>query len=116
MKSPSVTGPVPEQIEAVPTDLRTSPLAAVRSRKDGLGRSDRPAYSEFALQEVVVNALAHRDYAIVGSQVIVTLFPDRIEIRNPGGLHVWRADRRRAMIDAENAVPTGAGGDARGRR
>ena len=57
------------------------------SSKDGLGRRDKPAYSEFALQEAIVNALAHRDYEVTGSQVIVTLFPDRVEIRNPGGLH-----------------------------
>ena len=57
------------------------------SNKDGLGRLDRPAYSEFALQEAIVNALTHRDYEVTGSQVIVTILPDRIEIRNPGGLH-----------------------------
>ncbi|WP_058557686.1 ATP-binding protein [Thiohalocapsa sp. ML1] len=82
-----ITGPIPDQIEGVLTYLRMSPLVAVRSQKDGLGRLDRPAYSEHALQEAIVNALAHRDYEITGSQVIVTLFQDRIEIRNPGGLH-----------------------------
>jgi ATP-dependent DNA helicase RecG len=87
LDSKRITGPIPEQIEGVLTYLRTSPLAAVRSRKDGLGRRDFPAYSELALQEAIVNALAHRDYEIAGSQVIVTLFPDRIEVRNPGGLH-----------------------------
>ncbi len=82
-----ITGPIPEQIHSVVTYFRTSPLVAVQSRKDGLGRRDQPAYSEFALQEAIVNALAHRDYDVAGSQVIVTLFPERIEIRNPGGLH-----------------------------
>ena len=82
-----VTGPVVEQIEWVLTYLRTSPLVSTLSIKDGMGRADKPAYSDFALQEAVVNALAHRDYEISGAQVIVTLFPDRIEIRNPGGLH-----------------------------
>jgi predicted HTH transcriptional regulator len=62
-------------------------MVATVSQKDGLGRSDRPVYSEFALQEAIVNALAHRDYELAGSQVIVTLFPDRIEIRSPGALH-----------------------------
>ena len=85
--SKRVTGPVNEQIEWVLTYLRTSPMISTLSRKDALGRIDKPAYSEFALQEAVVNALAHRDYEIAGAQVIVTLFPDRLEIRNPGGLH-----------------------------
>lgn len=82
-----IRGPVTDQIEGVLTYLRTSPHIATFSRKDGLGRTDRPAYSEFALQESIVNALAHRDYELTGSQVIVTLFPDRIEIRSPGALH-----------------------------
>jgi predicted HTH transcriptional regulator len=82
-----ITGTVIEQIEGTLTYLSTSPYLSVASSKDGMGRSDRPAYSALALQEAVVNALVHRDYALAGSQVIVTLFPDRIEIRNPGGLH-----------------------------
>jgi predicted HTH transcriptional regulator len=85
--SKRVTGPVTEQIEWVLTYLRTSPMLTTLSRKDALGRIDKPSYSEFALQEAVVNALAHRDYEITGAQVILTLFPDRLEIRNPGGLH-----------------------------
>lgn len=85
--SRKITGPVPEQIEKILSYLQTSPYLAVISEKDGLGRVDRPSYSAYALQEAVVNALVHRDYELEGSQVIVYLFPDRIEIRNPGGLH-----------------------------
>lgn len=40
-----------------------------------------------ALQEAVINAVVQRDYEITGSQIIFRLFPDRIEIQNPGGLH-----------------------------
>ncbi|MBK1617205.1 hypothetical protein CKO42_01815 [Lamprobacter modestohalophilus] len=65
--SKRVTGTVTEQIEWVLTYLRTSPMISALSRKDALGRIDKPAYSEFALQEAVVNALAHRDYEITGA-------------------------------------------------
>lgn len=82
-----ITGTIVEQIEGTLNYLRTSPRLPVVSVKDGLGRVDRASYSLFALQEAVVNALIHRDYALTGSQVIVSILPDRIEIRNPGGLH-----------------------------
>ena len=39
------------------------------------------------MQESIVNAIVHRDYELTGSQIIVYVFPDRIEVRNPGGLH-----------------------------
>ncbi|MCP4700896.1 MAG: hypothetical protein GY862_29185 [Gammaproteobacteria bacterium] len=82
-----ITGAVPEQIENTLTYFRSSALLPISSRKDEWGRRDQPRYSLSALQEAVVNALIHRDYELNGSQVIVTLFPDRIEIKNPGGLH-----------------------------
>ena len=80
-------GPVPEQVEQAVSWLRASPLNPVASVKDGGGRHDFPAYDDRALQEAVVNAVVHRDYEIRGSQVIINMFPDRIEFRNPGSLY-----------------------------
>ena len=34
-----------------------------------------------------MNAVVHRDHEIEGSQIIIRLFPGRIEFRNPGALH-----------------------------
>lgn len=81
-----VTGPVHELASRLLDYFAASPLAATVSEKTGRGRLDRPAYSLLALQEAVVNALVHRDYEVTGSQVIVTMFPDRVEVANPGGL------------------------------
>jgi ATP-dependent DNA helicase RecG len=39
-----------------------------------------------AFKEVIVNALAHRDYYDRGATITIELFEDRIEIANPGGL------------------------------
>ncbi len=83
----SVRGTIVEQIEGTLAYLHASPFNPVAAMKDGLGRVDLPAYSPRALQEAVVNALVHRDYGIAGAQVRVFLFPDRIEVCNPGRLH-----------------------------
>jgi ATP-dependent DNA helicase RecG len=44
-----------------------------------------PELPEAALREVVVNALAHRDYT-VAAPVRIFIFDDRVEVRTPGGL------------------------------
>ncbi len=44
-----------------------------------------PELPEAALREVLVNALAHRDYTI-NAPVRVFIFDDRVEVRTPGGL------------------------------
>ena len=49
-------------------------------------REDLPQYSERAVFEAAVNAVAHRDYSIHGSRIRISMFDDRIEIRSPGGL------------------------------
>ena len=45
---------------------------------------ERLEYPAFAWQEALVNAVAHRDYAITGASVEVWMFDDRLEIRSPG--------------------------------
>src|SRR5580693_4007282 len=55
----------------------------------GLFRTDEWEYPEEVLREAIVNALVHRDYSEYarGMQVQVELYPDRLVIRNPGGLY-----------------------------
>ncbi len=45
-----------------------------------------PEYPEFAWQEGIVNAVAHREYAMAGSYIKVTMYDDRLEIESPGKL------------------------------
>jgi ATP-dependent DNA helicase RecG len=45
---------------------------------------ERLEYPAFAWQEAVVNAVAHRDYAISGAPIEVWMFDDRLEVRSPG--------------------------------
>lgn len=39
-----------------------------------------------AVQECLVNAVAHRNYAIEGQAIEILLYPDRVEFRSPGTL------------------------------
>ncbi|MEA3539253.1 MAG: ATP-binding protein [Pseudomonadota bacterium] len=50
------------------------------------GRKDQPNYSQDALREGLVNALAHRDYAGFSGGLTVSVYPNRIEIWNAGRL------------------------------
>ena len=56
------------------------------AREQGFYREDLPLYDRKALGEAVVNAIAHRDYSLSGSQIRLFLFQDRCEVRSPGCL------------------------------
>jgi ATP-dependent DNA helicase RecG len=45
-----------------------------------------PEYPEFAWVEGVINAIIHREYALTGSFIKVSMFDDRLEILSPGEL------------------------------
>lgn len=47
-------------------------------------RTEVPMYPELALRELVANALIHQDFTMTGTGPLVELFPDRMEITNPG--------------------------------
>ena len=51
-----------------------------------LGREEVPQYSEKAVFEALVNAVAHRDYSIAESRIRLHMFANRIELSVPGGL------------------------------
>lgn len=55
-------------------------------RKVGDGRIEIPDYLDRAVLEGVVNALIHRNYMEIGSEVHIDMFDGRIEIYSPGGM------------------------------
>ncbi|WP_276854958.1 ATP-binding protein [Enterocloster lavalensis] len=57
-----------------------------RWKKTGTGRVEMPEYPEQAVHEALVNALIHRDYMEIGSEVHIDIFDDRMEIYSPGGM------------------------------
>lgn len=55
---------------------------------EGAGRKDELEIPEEVLREAIANAVIHREYGPrhVGQSVTVDIYPDRVEITNPGGL------------------------------
>ncbi len=49
-------------------------------------REDRWEYPLAAVREAVCNAIIHRDYSILGSDIKVAIFDDMLEITSPGPL------------------------------
>ena len=58
----------------------------VRFFKKAHYRVDKPDYAERAVTEAVVNALIHRDYIVMGSEIHIDMFDDHVEIVSPGGM------------------------------
>ena len=78
-----ITGPLNQQIEsAVAFAVRNMRVSA----KKAPARAELPQYSDRALFEALVNAVAHRDYSIKGSKIRLSMFEDRMEIQSPGSL------------------------------
>ena len=51
-----------------------------------VARRERPQFSERAVFEALVNAVAHRDYSMAGARVRLHIFSNRIEFYVPGSL------------------------------
>jgi len=82
----AVDGPIPIIVQDTIAFLKRH--MRQRSVMSGIFRVEEWEYPEDVLREVLVNAIAHRDYSpsAQGTQVQVELYPDRLLIRNPGGL------------------------------
>lgn len=78
-----LTGPVSKLVDAVIDWVRSQ--TAVHEAVIGRTRQRIDEYPEAVVREAIANALAHRDYALLGATVDVTVWDDRIEIRSPGG-------------------------------
>jgi ATP-dependent DNA helicase RecG len=60
-------------------------------------REDRSDYPDDVIREVVVNAVAHRDYTIVVTDIELSIYPNRLEVISPGRLpNTVTVDKMRA--------------------
>lgn len=79
-----VEGTPLDALRLVPAFVRRNTRLAGRVR--GMVRNDLPEYPTQALREGLVNAIAHSDYSLRGSQIRVAIYSDRLEVENPGTL------------------------------
>ena len=49
-------------------------------------REELPDYPERAVTEAIANAIIHRDYMQMGSEIHIDMYDDRLEIYSPGGM------------------------------
>lgn len=76
-------GPVDEQIRHAFNFVKRNMRVEAVKRP---GRIDIPQYDLAAVFEAIVNAVAHRDYAMHGARIRLHLFANRLELSTPGGL------------------------------
>ena len=112
-----IGGPLDEQVAEALHFVRRNLL--VRATKT-MARADLPQFSERAVFEALVNAVAHRDYSIAGARIRLHLFGDRLELYVPGALantltpdsmHLRQASRNELIVSllARCPAPTGLG-------
>jgi len=74
------TGLIEQSIEFVRRNTRSTAYLL-----DGR-RIDKPDYPEEVIRETIVNAIAHRDYTISGTDIELSIYSNRLEVISPGRL------------------------------
>ena len=108
-----ITGPLNRQIADAAAFAKRNMHVAARKEP---GRVELPQYSDKALFEALVNAVAHRDYSMRESKVRLSMFADRLEIQSPGDLPgnltvdsmaMRQASRNEALTSVLARMPVG---------
>jgi ATP-dependent DNA helicase RecG len=79
-----ISAPLAELSEKVVEKIK--PHIGQRQVLHDLFFSENAEYPQFAWQEAVVNAIAHRDYGLRGTPVEIHHYDDRLEVVSPGSL------------------------------
>jgi ATP-dependent DNA helicase RecG len=85
IKDVTFEGRILNQIEKTVEYLETQVKEHAYLGEDGKFRTDRD-YPKFVIQEMVVNAVCHRDYSIKGTEIQIKMFDDRLVMETPGKL------------------------------
>ena len=110
-----IEGPLDEQVAEAMHFVRRNML--IRATKV-TARVDIPQFSERAVFEALVNAVAHRDYSMGGSRVRLHMFGNRLELYVPGALantlspdslHLRQSNRNELIVSLLARCPAPAG-------
>lgn len=77
-----ITGNLPDQLSQAEDFIRTNLRTIVRLV--GLQHQESLEYPYDAVRELLVNAVAHRDYNLQGDSIHLNIFSSRLEITSPG--------------------------------
>ncbi len=117
-----IEGPLDEQVSRALRFVKRNMFVSATKR---VARVEVPQYSERAVFESLVNAVAHRNYLMPGAVIRLHMFRDRFELYVPGSLantltpdsmHLRQYSRNELIVSllARCAVPAGSG-DVRSR-
>ncbi len=79
-----IRGTLPDQLRQAEAFVRDNLRTVVRLV--GLAHQETLEYPFEAVRELLVNAVAHRDYNQQGDTIHLNIFADRIEVQSPGSL------------------------------
>ncbi len=79
-----ISGTLPQQLRAAENFVRDNLVTVVRLV--GLARQETLEYPMEAVRELLVNAIAHRDYSVQGDSIHLHVFSNRLELHSPGVL------------------------------
>lgn len=86
VKDKSIDLPILRIIEATKAFIATQLRVFVSQDVETGKFKEVKEYPEFPWLEGIVNAVAHRDYAMTGAYIKIMMFDDRLEIESPGCL------------------------------
>lgn len=80
-----ISGTLPDQIRQAETFLRDT-LRKEVTLTEQMARQEVLEYPLEAVRELLINAVAHRNYSIIGDNIKLFLFSNRMEVKSTGGL------------------------------
>ncbi len=84
-----IEGNIPDMLDQAMAFVRKNTRTRTIVNRETGKREDRSDYPMLAIREAILNTLVHRDYSIhtEGMPIQIIMYPDRIEIKNPGGIY-----------------------------